>query len=166
MTESFSANVPQSRPEEVEDNAVDKVALKATLHQDAAAAEKELFLDTDTLLQTIDDAWESIHGTDQGDPDVHQFNPDWTLTPYGVIQQHQERFLRDWSELLLFRAREASGSVRIRYASALRKLCFLVGEDTFMAAAKDLHVTVPMIDELIQKGRHESESNSFSREAP
>jgi len=122
----------------------------------SASAEEELFLDSDMLISTINNAWEMIHGIDQGDPDIRERERDGTFTPYGVIQQHQEHFLRGWAELLYTGALNSTGSIRLRYAKALNYLRLIVGCDVFELKTKDLHISANKISELIKKAVEET----------
>jgi hypothetical protein len=126
------------------------------MRHESASAEEELFLDSDMLISTINNAWEMIHGIDQGDPDIRERERDGTFTPYGVIQQHQEHFLRGWAELLYTGANNSTGSIRLRYAKALNYLRLIVGCDVFELKTKDLHISAAKVSELVKKAVEET----------
>ncbi len=140
----------------------DKREVEEQLKRDAISAEEELFLDCDMLISTITSAWEMIHGIDQGDPDIRERERDGTYTPYGVIQQHHERFLRGWAELLYSGAQNSMGSSRMRYVKALEHLRLMVGCDIFAHQTKDLRISSIKITELVRKATDEVGVSSFT----
>ena len=139
----------------------DKKGAAQELGREAVAAEAEFFLDREMLLRTIADAWKSVREGDQGDPDVRQKNSDGTLTPFGVLQEHKDQYLRGWSELLLQSAEGSFGSERVLYAESLKRLRLLVGEDIFQKEAKGLNVSISVIEDLVKKGKEESGGNGL-----
>jgi|GEM_PF-5785909 len=163
MTEHFESeqlSISEEVPPE-EQKAIDELSGKEEVQvaeeKEARDAEEEIFLDKDMLMATIAEAWRSLRGEgDQGDPDVREQKGDGTLTSFGVIQRHKERFLSGWAGLLKQNAESATGSERVRYAEALKHLCFLVGEDIFRRGTRNLSITTDDIEGLIRKGKEES----------
>lgn len=155
MSENFPA-FEDSVPQEIVPNGeADRKEAEVEIHNEAAAAENELFLDRSILLNTIEAAWKDLREGDQGDPDVREQNPDGTLTPYGVIQRHKDRFLAGWSRILLDGAMESKGNERVERAQALKELRLLVGEDVFDKETRGMNITKELLDGLIVKGKEE-----------
>ena len=161
MIEHFGEAAMAGEEKEIPDRESEKKDAAQELGREAVAAEAEFFLDLEMLLRTIADAWKSMREGDQGDPDVRQNNPDGTLTPFGVLQEHKDQYLRGWSELLLQSAEGSFGSERALYAEALKKLRLLVGEDIFQKETKGLNASISVIEDLIKKGQEESGGNGL-----